>query len=177
MSTYSSAALCALVVCWFSGGLAMAQDHPGLGETLTDEDVAAIDFTVLPDGAGLPPGAGTVAEGRVLYGEQCAACHGADGEGSLNDRLAGGVGSIGGDQPVKTVGSYWPYATTLFDYIRRAMPYQTPGSLSAADVYALTAYVLHLNGILEEGAQVDARTLPAVQMPNRSGFVSAVPSD
>jgi cytochrome c len=139
--------------------------------------VAAIDFTVLPDGSGLPPGAGTVVEGRVLYGQQCVDCHGADGEGSLNDRLAGGVGSIGSDQPVKTVGSYWPYATTLFDYIRRAMPYQTPGSLSADDVYALTAYVLHLNGILEEGGRVDAGSLPEVQMPNRDGFVSAVPSD
>lgn len=179
MCMHSPAVLVRLFVtaCISLSAVAVAADHPGLGESLTAADIDALDFVVLPNGDGLPVGSGTVAEGRALYEAQCVACHGQSGEGALNDRLAGGVGSIGSDKPVKTVGSYWPHATTLFDYIRRAMPYQTPGSLSADDVYALTAYVLHLNDIVDENGRMDANTLPDVQMPNREGFVWAVPSD
>ena len=99
-------------------------------------------------------------------------CHGAAGQGGVGDPLVGGIGSLTDAKPKKTVGSYWPYATTLFDYIRRAMPYNAPQSLSADDVYAVTAYVLHLNGIVPDDATLDARTLPRVKMPNRDGFVA-----
>lgn len=136
-----------------------------------------VDFTVLPDGTGLPDGRGNVAQGEVLYRQHCLACHGEGGAGGANDRLTGGVGTIGTDRPVKTVGSYWPYATTLFDYIRRAMPYNSPGTLTNDEIYALTAYLLHVNGIVAADAVIDARLLPAVSMPNREGFVWDVPAD
>ena len=151
-----------------------AAEHPGLGQVLSEDQVAAMDFTILPDGTGLPPGAGSVEDGRTVYARECRACHGEKGQGGPNDRLVGGVGSLTSDAPVKTIGSYWPYATTVFDYIRRAMPYTAPGSLSADDVYALTAYLLHENGIVGEDAVMDADALPAVVMPNREGFVWAV---
>jgi mono/diheme cytochrome c family protein len=154
-----------------------AGETPNLGEPLSEAALEALDFTVLPDGEGLPAGSGTAAEGEALYRQHCLACHGAAGEGGANDRLAGGIGSIAGDRPVKTVGSYWPYATTLFDYIRRAMPYQAPGSLSADQVYAVTAYVLRLNGIVPADARLDAKSLTGIEMPNREGFVWAVPSE
>jgi len=159
------------------GGFAQAAESPGLGERLSAEAVAVQDFTILPNGDGLPTGSGDAGKGAPLYRQHCLACHGERGEGGPNGRLAGGVGSIGTDKPLKTVGSYWPYATTLFDYIRRAMPHQTPGIFSADELYSLTAYVLHLNGILDENQTVDARTLPEVGMPNRDGFVWAIPSD
>lgn len=149
---------------------AAAQEGPGLGEPVTDDELRALDFVVLPDGDGLPPGKGNVTAGAALYERWCLACHGQGGTDGPNDRLAGGHGTIGGERPEKTVGSYWPYATTLFDYIRRAMPYQTPGALTADEVYALTAYVLYLNGIVDESAELDAESLPAVEMPNRDNF-------
>ena len=101
--------------------------HPALGEPVPQSSVTAADITVMPDGTGLPPGSGSAVGGRAIYLAQCAQCHGPDGNAGPNDRLVGGRGSLGSDQPVKTVGSYWPYATTLFDYIHRAMPYQAPG--------------------------------------------------
>lgn len=156
---------------------ATAGETPELGEPLSAATLEALDFTVLPDGEGLPPGSGTAAEGEALYRQHCLACHGETGEGGANDRLAGGIGSIAGDRPMKTVGSYWPYATTLFDYIRRAMPYQAPGSLSADEIYAVTAYVLRLNGIVPANARLDAKSLTEIEMPNREGFVWAVPSE
>ena len=130
------------------------------------------DITVFPNGAGLPPGAGSVKGGRRIFEQRCAACHGASAEG--NDAyppLAGGRGSLGSPEPLLTVGSYWPFATTLWDYTRRAMPYTEPGTLSADDLYAVTAYVLHLNGILGADAVLDAKSLAAIEMPNRHGFV------
>jgi cytochrome c len=148
--------------------------HPGLGETVPESVVQAADITVMPDGTGLPPGSGSAAVGRDIYLAHCAACHGADGTGGSNDRLVGGRGSLGSSQPVKTVGSYWPYATTLFDYVRRAMPYPAPGILADDEVYAVTAYVLYLNEIVGEKAELNATTLPGVRMPNRDGFTSAV---
>ncbi len=149
------------------------QDRPRLGEPVTAAAVSELDYVVLPDGSGLPAGSGSVEEGARVYAMHCLACHGDGGQGGPNDRLAGGHGSIDSDAPVKTLGSYWPYATTVFDYVRRAMPYQAPGSLSADEVYGLTAYLLYVNGIVEEGERLDADTLAEVDMPNRDNFVWA----
>ena len=122
------------------------------------------------DGAGLPSGHGSVAAGKALFARTCAACHGAKGEGGTGPALAGGIGSLATRRPLKTVGSYWPYAPPLFDYIRRAMPYDAPHSLSNDQVYAATAYVLRLNKIVAADAVMDAKTLPQVVMPNVHGF-------
>jgi S-disulfanyl-L-cysteine oxidoreductase SoxD len=108
---------------------------------------------------------------RAVYDQNCEACHGPNGQGGIKDRLVGGQGTLASDMPIKTVGSYWPYATTLFDYIHRAMPYQGPGSLSIDDTYAVAAYILSLNGILPADGRLDKSTLPAIKMPNRDGFV------
>ena len=160
------------------GGAAIADsefttDVPQLGKPVAAEAVADLDYVVLPDGSGLPEGSGTAAMGAEVYATHCLACHGDGGQDGINDRLAGGHGSIGAQVPVKTVGSYWPYATTVFDYVRRAMPYQSPGSLTADEVYSLTAYLLFINDIVAENERLDARTLPAVRMPNRDNFVWA----
>jgi len=154
---------------------AAAQEGPDLGETPSPELVAAWDLSVSPDGAGLPAGSGTAVEGAPLYRVNCLVCHGQEGEGLLNDRLVGGHGTIGGPAARKTVGSYWPYATTIFDYIRRAMPYLQPRSLTNDEVYALTAYLLYLNGIIDENETMNSATLPAVDMPNRDNFILAYP--
>lgn len=143
----------------------------GLGQAITEDDVVTWNIDVRPDGTGLPPGRGTAAQGKQVYLAKCSACHGDKGEGSPMDRLVGGAGTLASDKPVKTVGSYWPYATTLFDYVRRTMPFTDPQGLGADETYAVTAYVLFLNGIVEENTMLDARTLPAIVMPNRGGFV------
>ena len=152
-------------------GTAHAQEGPGLGVIATPEQVAGWDISIPPDGAGLPPGSGTPAQGAQIYAVKCAACHGPQGEGLVNDRLVGGLGSLTTDQAVKTVGSFWPYATTIFDYVRRTMPYPQPHSLTDDEAYALTAHLLHLNRIIGPDAVIDARSLPAVVMPNRDNFV------
>ena len=123
-----------------------------------------------PDGKGLPQGGGTVAQGKQVFAENCAACHGDNGVDGIKDRLVGGQGSLASAMPLKTVGSFWPYATTLFDYIHRAMPYQAPGSLSVDDTYAVAAYILSLNGILPAEGKLDRQSLPKIRMPNRDGF-------
>ena len=147
-------------------------ESPGLGRPVSPDEIAAWDISIGPDGAGLPPGRGTPKEGAVVFAEKCAGCHGEKGVGKPNDPLVGGIGSLAGDQPaVKTVGSFWPYATTLFDYVRRAMPLNASKSLKNDEVYALCAYILQQNGIVAEEAVVDAHTLPQVRMPNRDGFV------
>ena len=153
-------------------GACVAQTHYGIGRTATSAEVAAWNIDVAPDGKNLPAGKGTVAHGKDVYVAQCASCHGPAGEGALGDRLAGGMGTLNTPKPVKTVGSFWPYATTLFDYIRRAMPLNAPQSLSTDDVYAVSGYVLFLNGLLPESATVDARSLSSLKMPNRDGFIS-----
>ena len=153
-----------------------AQESPDLGVTATPEQVAGWDISIGPDGEGLPAGEGTAREGAEIYAQKCFACHGEDGEGQLNDRLAGGHGTLSDAMPVKTVGSYWPYATTLFDYIRRAMPFTAPMSLSDDEVYALTAYLLRINGIIDDRDVMNADSLPRVAMPNRDNFVWAYPS-
>lgn len=154
--------------------IAQAADGPRLGEELSDEQVASVSFTIMPDGDGLPEGSGDAAAGESIYRANCLACHGEQGENGINDRLVGGRGTIKSDNPVKTVGSYWPYATTLFDYIHRAMPFQTPGSLSPDEVYSVTAYILYLNGIIAVDEQINAESLPRVRMPNRDNFIWAV---
>ncbi|HZW60064.1 MAG TPA: cytochrome c [Woeseiaceae bacterium] len=156
---------------------AAGDDGPGLGMPVPGAALEALDFTVLPDGTGLPPGEGSASTGAVLYRQHCLACHGENGSGGANDRLAGGQGSLDGPAPVKTVGSYWPYATTLFDYLRRAMPYNVPGSLSNDQIYALTAYLLALNGIVDDTAVMNRDSLPAVRMPNRDNFDRAWPEE
>jgi cytochrome c len=154
---------------------ATAQDGPGLGAPIAAKDYAAWDISIQPDGEGLPPGSGTAAAGAEIYAAKCLACHGEEGANGLNDRLVGGQGTLASLQQVRTIGSYWPYASTVFDYIRRAMPFQAPQSLTDNEVYALTAYLLFKNGIIEEGDVMNARTLQRVEMPNRDGFVRAYP--
>ncbi len=144
----------------------------GLGHPASPEQIAAWDIEARPDGQGLPPGRGSVREGASLFAARCAGCHGARGEGGPADALAGGQGSLATAKPLRTVGSFWPYATTLFDYVRRAMPFDAPQSLSAGETYAVSAYVLHLNGLLPEEASLDAASLPKVAMPNRGGFTA-----
>jgi S-disulfanyl-L-cysteine oxidoreductase SoxD len=147
-------------------------EGPELGRVATPDEIASWDVSIGPDGAGLPPGRGTPKQGETVFAEKCVACHGEKGAGKPNDQLVGGRGSLSGEQaPVKTVGSFWPYATTLFDYVRRAMPLNAPKSLSDDEVYAVAAYILQLNGIIGEADAMDAQTLPQVQMPNRDGFI------
>lgn len=142
-----------------------------LGRAPTDAEIRGWDIDAAPDGHNLPPGSGTVAQGRAIYAQQCVACHGENGKGGLmRAPLAGGGGTLKGKAPVMTVGSYWPHASTLFDYIRRAMPFDRPQSLKPDEVYALTAYLLHLDGVLGADATMDARAVTATKMPNRSAF-------
>ena len=162
-----------LAVALVGVGAASAQEGPDLGVPATQEQIAGWDISIGPDGAGLPPGSGTAAAGKAVYEAKCLACHGAEGAGQPNDRLVGGQGTLREAAPIRTVGSYWPYATTVFDYIRRAMPYVTPHSLTADETYAVTAYLLALNGIIEQDAVMDATSLPTVVMPNRGNFDSA----
>jgi cytochrome c len=142
-----------------------------IGTPANAADIAAWNIDVAPDGRGLPAGSGDVATGGQIFAAKCAACHGAKGEGVIGDRLIGGRGTLTSANPLRTVGSYWPYATTLFDYIRRAMPYNAPQSLSADEVYALSAWILNQNGIVPDDARLDAHSLAAIRMPNRDGFV------
>lgn len=144
---------------------------PAFGSPVSAAEIARWDISIPPSGAGLPAGSGTAKQGEAVYVAQCQACHGPKGVGKPADRLVGGIGSLGTGKPVRTVGSYWPYATTLFDYTRRAMPIGNPLSLTNDEVYAVTAYVLYLNGIIGENAEMNAQTLPQVKMPNRDGFV------
>lgn len=154
-----------------------AAPTPNLGKPADPAAVAAIDISIPPDGKGLPAGSGTVEQGAAIFAAKCQACHGANGAGGPNDRLTGGVGSLASPKPIKTVASYWPYATTVFDYIRRAMPITAPQSLTNDEAYALTAYLLSVDGIVAKDARLDAQTLPKVQMPNRSGFISWEPRE
>ncbi len=150
---------------WVLASVVYAQDSPALGKPVSNDELAQVDFTIMPDGDGLPDGSGNALAGDEIYRQHCLACHGEGGTGGINDVLVDGHGSLTTERPVKTIGSYWPYATTLFDYIRRAMPYLSPGVLSNNEIYSLTAYLLYLNGILDERAELNAETLPAVEMP------------
>jgi cytochrome c len=152
-----------------------AQETPGLGEPITAADLAPWDISIQPDGAGLPAGSGTAAIGEQIYMAKCLACHGENGAGQPNDRLVGGQGTLTQLAQTRTIGSFWPYASTVFDYIRRAMPFQSPQSLGNDEAYALTAYLLALNGIIDENEEMNALTLARVRMPNRDGFILVYP--
>ena len=156
-------------------GTAWPGERYGIGRPATQAEIAGWDIDVSPDGTGLPAGQGSVREGADIYAQRCAACHGAHGEGRPMSRLVGGIGTIFSARPQKTVGSFWPYATTLFDYVRRAMPLNAPQSLTADQVYAVSAYILFLNHLVPEDTVIDAATLPKIAMPNRGNFVSAWP--
>ncbi len=149
----------------------------GLGRTPTTAEIAAIDIDANPSGVGLPPGQGTAATGAVIYGQKCAACHGPKGEGiDKNPKLVGTeppAGAVFASDPKlpKTIGNYWPYATTLYDYVRRTMPLTSPNSLTPDETYGLVAFLLTENGIIPPGTTVDAKSLPAIRMPAQKHFV------
>lgn len=174
MSLSRHLATSAILACLLLGGGAQAAG-PDLGEEIGKDELGAWDISIAPDGEGLPQGSGSVADGAGIYAAKCAQCHGETGMEGPTDPLAGGIGSLTSDAPAKTVGSFWPYTTTLFDYTRRAMPYDSPQSLTPDETYAVTAYVLHLNGIVEGDVVLDAAGLPAIEMPNKEGFVSYWP--
>jgi S-disulfanyl-L-cysteine oxidoreductase SoxD len=166
-------ALAVLLTLGHLGSWAHAQQSGkhGVGRTPTAEEMQAWDISIAPDGKGLPPGRGTAAEGKKVYDLRCGECHGDKAQGAEQAALVGGKGSLNTPKPLKTVASYWPYATTLWDYTNRAMPYDTPRVLTNDQVYAVVAYILYLGEIIGENDVMDAQTLPQVKMPNRDGFV------
>ncbi len=157
---------------------ASAADAPHFGKPISEADAAGWDITITPDGKGLPAGSGTPAQGKAIYAVKCASCHGAGGEGGMGGpRLFGGVGTLKAPaQPVQTVGSYWPYPSMVFDFVRRAMPWTQPKSLTNDEVYATVAYIFNLNGLLKDGDVLNKDTLMKVQMPNRDGFIDLYPA-
>ena len=169
--TIKTAAISLAFISLASAASAAQLGPYGIGRTATTAEIAGWNIDVGRDGRGLPPGTGSVTHGRDVFEQQCAACHGDKGQGGVGDRLVGGRGTLATSNPVKTVGSYWPYAPILFDYIRRAMPQNAPASLSNEDVYAVSAYILHLNGLLPADAVLDAKTMAAFKMPNRNMFI------
>jgi len=178
----AAAAFCCTAFC-FTGAAAQSAPGPRFGAAATPAEIAGWNIDVEPSGAGLPPGSGTPSAGAGLFATDCAACHGSEGQGvpvpgrGPYPRLVGGIGTLKNDHPVKTVGSFWPFATIVFAYIRRAMPFTHPESLSADQVYALTAFLLWKNGIIAEDETMDAHTLPAVRMPNVNGFFIRPPPE
>jgi cytochrome c len=166
------AAVAALALAACASPPAEKGKAPAFGAPASPEDVARYDISIPPSGAGLPQGSGTAREGAKVYEQRCQVCHGARGAGKPADALAGGQGTLASKTPLRTVGSYWPYATTLFDYVRRAMPITAPLSLSDDEAYAVSAYLLYINGIVGEDAAMNAQSLPQVRMPNHDGFVS-----
>ena len=163
-----------VVVTLALGSSAAFTQSPNLGKPINPADIAAWDISILPDGAGLPSGSGTPADGARIFAAKCSACHGQNAKGGVNAALVGGA-PVKDMESDKTIASFWPFATTLFDYIRRAMPWRQPRSLTNEEVYALTAYILSLNKIIGENDTMNAQTLPKVQMPNRNGFIVRFP--
>jgi cytochrome c len=156
---------------------ALAVETPMLGKPISAADLAHLDLSIGPDGAGLPPGKGSAREGKQVFIDKCAGCHGLEGQGQPADRLVGGQGTLAGDAPVKTVGSYWPYATTLFDFVRRAMPLNEPQTLTSDEIYAVSAFILSANGIIKPGEVMNAKSLPKVKMPNQGNFFIVYPGN
>jgi S-disulfanyl-L-cysteine oxidoreductase SoxD len=178
MSTHSAIfGVVWLALCLPAG--ASAGEGPNLGKPIDPADIAAWDISIQPDGAGLPPGAGTPAQGAPIFSEKCAQCHGPEGKGGVAgvtaSPLVGGGPITDISAPMKTIANFWPYATTLFDYIRRAMPWQQPNSLTNDEVYALVAFILAQNKLIGENDTMNAQTLPKVKMPNRDGFIVRFP--
>ena len=164
----------ALVLALSFGLSAAFAQAPNLGKPIDPAEIAAWDISILPDGTGLPPGSGTPAQGAPIYAQKCAMCHGIDGKGGVNAAVVGG-GPIKDMESAKTIANFWPYATTLFDFTRRAMPWQQPKTLTNDEVYALTAYILALNKLIGENDEMNAKTLPKIKMPNRDGFIIRFP--
>ena len=174
MSMRSSLLVAAAVLVFASGA---AAETPNLGQSVTEAELALWDISIAPDGVGLPPGSGTPAQGEAVYAKYaCGLCHGDKGAGGPGGALVGG-GPLSGTAttPAKLIGNYWPYATTIFDFTRRAMPFQAPRTLTNDDVYSLTAYILSINKLIGENDVMNAQTLPKVQMPNRDGFIIRFP--
>ena len=168
MQKSSLLSIATLVAC---AAPTLAAQTYGVGRPAAADEVAAWDVTIGPEGRELPAGSGTAKDGAQVYEVRCKECHGDQGVGGDHAGLVGNPEQLKQTPPLKTVGSYWPYATTLFDYTRRAMPFEEPGTLSADQVYAVTAYILHLNGLVAEDDVLDRESLPRVVMPNRDGFV------
>jgi len=159
------------VFVWLAVVLGAQTPKYGVGRAVSAEEIGNYGVMVGADGKGLPVGSGTAVEGKAVYAAKCESCHGAKGEGGIGSALVGGQGTLATAKPLKTVGSYWPYATTVWDYVHRAMPFDRSGTLKYDEVYSVVAYVLFLNGIVEEKQVMNASTLPRVRMPNRDGFV------
>jgi len=160
----------AVVACVIAA--AQTPDYKNVGRAPTAQEVQAMDIAIATDGKELPPGSGNAKTGAVLFTQKCAACHGESQEGSAQaPALVGGKGTLTSLHPKMTAGSYWPFATTIFDYIRRAMPRYQEGSLKVDEVYSLTAFILFRNEIIKEDEVIDATTLPKIKMPNRDGFI------
>jgi mono/diheme cytochrome c family protein len=162
-----------VILLWLAATVPLAAQSQtyGVGRPPTPDEIRALGSAIAPDGGGLPEGSGTVATGREVFAAQCSRCHGPNGEGNVGPVLAGGQGTLATAKPLKTIGSYWPYATTLWDYINRAMPFDQPGLLKPPEVYAAVAYLLNLNAIIRENQVIDATSLPKIVMPNRNGFI------
>ena len=172
MSTHERLIAAALLFC---SGAAFAQS-PGLGAKISEADVAAWDISIRPDGTGLPAGSGTAAQGAPIFAAKCAMCHGEGAKGTpAASALVGGAPLTNGIETTKTIANFWGYSPTLFDFIRRAMPFQAPRSLTNDEVYALVAYLLAINKLIPESEAMNAKTLPQVKMPNRDGFIIRFP--
>jgi mono/diheme cytochrome c family protein len=175
MFTRKRAILTAATLLAMTTGASLAET-PNLGKPIDEAAIAAWDISILPDGTGLPKGRGTPAQGAMIFAEKCAACHGDNGKGGgiaaalVDDRQLAGISAA-----QKTIKNFWPYSTTIFDFIRRAMPFQEPRSLTDEEVYALTAYILAENKLIGASDMMDAQTLPKVKMPNRDNFIIRFP--
>jgi cytochrome c len=163
-----------LSVMMMAGAAMVEAQSPkyGVGRPPTPDQIRELGAAIAPDGTGLPEGSGTASVGREVFAAKCSRCHGEKAGGGVGPTLVGGQGTLATAKPLKTVGSFWPYATTVWDYINRAMPFDQPGQLKSTEVYAVVAYILSLNGIVGEDQVMDAKTLPKVKMPNRDGFVT-----
>jgi S-disulfanyl-L-cysteine oxidoreductase SoxD len=174
MSTRKIVIAAGVAALALTAGMALAES-PHLGKPISPSDFAAWNLNILPDGSNLPPGSGTAAEGQKIFAEKCVACHGDKGQGGLAARLIGGPSKVTLDGG-KGIANYYPYATTVFDFIRRAMPWNAPRTLTDHEVYALTAYLLAANKLIPEDEEINATTLPKVKMPNRDNFVPQFPN-
>ncbi len=151
--------------------IANSQETVRLGTPVTESQLENFDLIAGPDGSGFPSGSGTAQQGKAVYDAKCAACHAANGEGTSGNTIIVGGDMHSAENPLRTVGSYWPYASTIFDFVRRAMPADAPKSLSNTEVYQVTAYVLFLNGLIDENTVINGETLREVEMPNANGFI------
>tara|TARA_B100000575_G_C22695173_1_gene421017 strand:- start:46 stop:582 length:537 start_codon:yes stop_codon:yes gene_type:complete len=161
----------ALLGCSATVMVGTAQEQVKLGQAITEASLAEFDLIAAPGGSGFPDGSGTARQGKKIFENRCAACHGSNGEGYSAATLLVGGDMRSANSPLRTVGSYWPYSSTVFDFIRRAMPANAPKSLTNEETYQVAAYVLYLNGLVAEDEIMNAETLPRVRMPNAKGFI------